>query len=114
MKLLVTSLSGLLLLAVTGFAAPTIDARSQAVLGVPQRPTDSSKPVNNSRPLVLWHGLGDTAHSPGILGFIKDVKHKFPGIYVHSVKIPKDGTFEDERRAGFVSGWVCRRGIGRS
>jgi palmitoyl-protein thioesterase len=48
------------------------------------------------------------------LGFIKDVKHKFPGIYVHSVKIPKDGTFEDERRAGFVSSCVCRRDRGRS
>jgi hypothetical protein len=53
------------------------------------------------RPLVIWHGLGDTANSDGISGLVQDIKEMFPGIYVHSVATPVGGTVDDERRAGF-------------
>lgn len=53
------------------------------------------------RPLVIWHGLGDTANSDGISGLVQDIKDMFPGIYVHSVATPAGGSVDDERRAGF-------------
>ena len=53
------------------------------------------------RPLVIWHGLGDTALSDGISSFIDDIKSLYPGIYVYSVQIPEGGTADDERKAGF-------------
>lgn len=49
------------------------------------------------------HGLGDTALSEGISGFIEDIKAVHPGIFVHSVQIPEGGSSDDERKAGFVS-----------
>ncbi|WWC70493.1 uncharacterized protein I206_104444 [Kwoniella pini CBS 10737] len=71
-----------------------------AVLAVPtsdQHIFESKKP----RPLVIWHGLGDTALSSGILSFIEDIKSVHEGIFVHSIQIPLDGSLDDERRAGF-------------
>ncbi|ADV20138.1 palmitoyl-protein thioesterase [Cryptococcus gattii E566] len=53
------------------------------------------------RPLVIWHGLGDTALSTGIENFIDMVQTIHPGIFVHSVQIPEDGSPDDERKAGF-------------
>lgn len=55
------------------------------------------------RPLVIWHGLGDSAHADGINEFIEDIKGQYPGIFVHSVSIPTDGSADEERKAGFVS-----------
>ncbi|WVQ99134.1 hypothetical protein IAU59_006266 [Kwoniella sp. CBS 9459] len=55
----------------------------------------------NPRPLVIWHGLGDTALSEGISGFIDDIKDIYPGIFVHSVQVPINGSLDDERKAGF-------------
>lgn len=52
---------------------------------------------------MFRHGLGDTALSEGISGFIEDVKSQYPGIYVHSVQIPGEGKPDAERKAGFVS-----------
>ncbi|KAN0065303.1 hypothetical protein ACQY0O_001138 [Thecaphora frezii] len=51
-------------------------------------------------PLVLWHGLGDSAHSPGIRDFIHQVQEAFPGIYVHSVDLGASSDTED-RKQGF-------------
>ena len=53
------------------------------------------------RPLVIWHGLGDTANGEGITGFMKDIKEMFPGIFIHSVQYPTSGSIDDERKAGF-------------
>ncbi|KAJ6603123.1 palmitoyl-protein thioesterase [Mycena sp. CBHHK59/15] len=53
----------------------------------------------NPRPLVLWHGLGDSASSPGILQFTEEIKKVHPGIYLHSVYIDED--LDNDRRAGF-------------
>ncbi|KAI9639561.1 palmitoyl-protein thioesterase [Dioszegia hungarica] len=59
-----------------------------------------SAPIQH-RPLVIWHGLGDTALSEGIAGFIEDIKAQYPGIFVYSVQIPKGGSLDAERKAGF-------------
>ncbi|EIN11741.1 alpha/beta-hydrolase [Punctularia strigosozonata HHB-11173 SS5] len=56
-------------------------------------------PVLRPRPLVLWHGLGDSHSSPGMLEFIELIKETHPGIFIHSVYIEKD--LEADRKAGW-------------
>ncbi|KAJ7209623.1 palmitoyl-protein thioesterase [Mycena pura] len=51
------------------------------------------------RPLVLWHGLGDSANSPGMLQFADEIKTVHPGIFVHSVYIDED--LNKDKQAGF-------------
>jgi len=51
------------------------------------------------RPLVLWHGLGDSATSPGMLRFADEIKTVHPGIFIHSIYIDED--LEKDKRAGF-------------
>ncbi|WRT66084.1 uncharacterized protein IL334_003037 [Kwoniella shivajii] len=74
-------------------------------IGVEAIPTRDNQLVlaeeETPRPLVIWHGLGDTALSSGISSFIEDIKSIHPGIFVHSIQIPLDGSLDDERRAGF-------------
>jgi len=42
----------------------------------------------NPRPVVLWHGMGDTCCNPLSLGkIIKWIENKIPGIYVYSIRI---------------------------
>ncbi|KAG8997235.1 hypothetical protein FRB94_007806 [Tulasnella sp. JGI-2019a] len=56
-------------------------------------------PKPTPRPLVIWHGLGDSAHAEGMLGFIDEIKQVHPGIFVHSVYISEKE--DDDRKAGF-------------
>ncbi|WVF71769.1 hypothetical protein IAT40_006577 [Kwoniella sp. CBS 6097] len=82
---------------------PLVEGNGQIVFDLDEaslgpKSTGSSK---NPRPLVIWHGLGDTALSDGISGFIDDIKDIHPGIFVHSVQVPINGSLDDERRAGF-------------
>lgn len=51
------------------------------------------------RPLVIWHGLGDSHSSPGMLQFASRIKQIHPGIFVHSIYIDED--LDKDRRAGF-------------
>lgn len=57
--------------------------------------------INDVRPLVVWHGLGDTYASPGMVQFESKVKKMHPGIFVHFVYIDQD--VKADQRAGFVS-----------
>lgn len=53
------------------------------------------------RPLVLWHGMGDTCCFPFSMGAIKSaVENAIPGIYVYSVEIGSS-IVEDELH-GFI------------
>jgi palmitoyl-protein thioesterase len=52
------------------------------------------------RPLVIWHGLGDSHSSPGMLQFMDMIRDVHPGIFIHSVYIEED--LEKDRRASFV------------
>lgn len=56
---------------------------------------------NAIRPLVIWHGLGDSHGSPGMLDFIEEIKRVKPGLFVHSVYLHEK--LDDDRKAGFVS-----------
>ncbi|KAJ7755725.1 palmitoyl-protein thioesterase [Mycena maculata] len=51
------------------------------------------------RPLVLWHGLGDSAISEGMLEFAAEITTVHPGIFIHSVYIEED--IDKDRQAGF-------------
>jgi palmitoyl-protein thioesterase len=53
------------------------------------------------RPLVIWHGLGDSYGAPGILRFMDEIKAIYPGIFIHSVHLAESQ--DDDRRASFVS-----------
>ena len=53
------------------------------------------------RPLVIWHGLGDSYASPGMLEFMQRIKDIHPGIFIHSVRLSED--LEQDQKAGFVS-----------
>ena len=52
------------------------------------------------RPLVIWHGLGDSYGSPGMLEFMDLIKEMHPGLYIHSVYLDED--LEADQKAGFV------------
>lgn len=69
-----------------------------------QQPLTSatSRPAS-PRPLVVWHGLGDTAASEGMASIKKDIEGMYPGIFVMNVRVPDEGSLDDERKAGFVS-----------
>lgn len=56
---------------------------------------DASTP----RPLVLWHGMGDSHASPGMVEFGNLIEKMHPGIFIHSVYIGEDE--EQDRRACF-------------
>ncbi|WFC98908.1 palmitoyl-protein hydrolase [Malassezia yamatoensis] len=51
-------------------------------------------------PVVIWHGLGDSAYSPFLLGMKDDVQKMYPGIYVHLVAI-EPSLFADQRATIF-------------
>ncbi|EGN99970.1 hypothetical protein SERLA73DRAFT_180317 [Serpula lacrymans var. lacrymans S7.3] len=55
--------------------------------------------VRDIKPLVIWHGLGDSHSSPGMLQFQSEVKKMHPGIFVHSIYIEED--LKADQRAGF-------------
>lgn len=52
------------------------------------------------RPLVLWHGLGDSHSSAVMLEFASMIKGIHPGIFVHSIYIDED--LSADQKAGFV------------
>ncbi|KAK1229218.1 ATPase with role in protein import into the ER [Marasmius sp. AFHP31] len=60
-------------------------------------PTSTQK--QKPRPLVVWHGLGDSHSSPGMLEFFKMIQGVHPGIFIHSVYIEEE--LDKDRQAGF-------------
>ncbi|CEL60494.1 palmitoyl-protein thioesterase [Rhizoctonia solani AG-1 IB] len=47
-------------------------------------------------PLVLWHGLGDSAHSAGMTEFAELIKQVHPGIFVHSIALSDDSSADQK------------------
>ncbi|KIP10956.1 hypothetical protein PHLGIDRAFT_100544 [Phlebiopsis gigantea 11061_1 CR5-6] len=56
-------------------------------------------PLPQLRPLVIWHGMGDTYDAPGILEFIQEVQDMHPGIFVHSIYLQEAS--DEDRKAGY-------------
>lgn len=68
-------------------------------------PWSPEHPYNASiRPLVLWHGMGDSAHSAGMLEFSQLVRDVHPGLFVHSIYI-EDALDADQRAGWFGNVW---------
>ncbi|KAG2074543.1 palmitoyl-protein thioesterase [Suillus decipiens] len=59
----------------------------------------SSAAVNDVRPLVIWHGMGDSYASPGLDHFQSEIKEMHPGIFIHSIFIDEDPNLD--QRASF-------------
>ncbi|EJT97386.1 alpha/beta-hydrolase [Dacryopinax primogenitus] len=51
------------------------------------------------RPLVLWHGLGDSYASPGMVEFMDILRKTHEGMFVYSVRIKDD--VEKDQKAGW-------------
>ncbi|KZT43690.1 palmitoyl-protein thioesterase [Sistotremastrum suecicum HHB10207 ss-3] len=51
------------------------------------------------RPLVIWHGLGDSHSSAGMLEFAELIKSVHPGIFIHAVRVEE--SIEADQRAGW-------------
>lgn len=41
-------------------------------------------------PVVIWHGLGDSYNSPGLLSLKHDLEMRFEGIFVHLIGVSRD------------------------
>ncbi|KAF8588709.1 alpha/beta-hydrolase [Ramaria rubella] len=54
---------------------------------------------NTSIPLVIWHGLGDSHSSPGMLQFMSLIREIHPGLHIHSIYVEKD--LEKDQKAGW-------------
>jgi len=89
-------LTFLLLLPLSSLALPSVEVEQTPLLsGI----STSTRNNSNVRPLVLWHGLGDSHSSPGMLEFANLVKGVHPGIFVHSIYIEEN--LDSDQRAGF-------------
>ncbi|KAI0250109.1 alpha/beta-hydrolase [Lactifluus subvellereus] len=64
------------------------------------RPAQDVLVLSKPRPLVIWHGLGDSYNGSGILKFQSRVEEMHPGIFTHSVYINPDPK-EDQRATFF-------------
>ncbi|KAG0249128.1 hypothetical protein BG011_009567 [Mortierella polycephala] len=51
------------------------------------------------RPVVFYHGMGDSAHSKGMLQLFASIKDIAPDIFIHSVYLAESES--DDQRAGF-------------
>ncbi|KAI7853902.1 Alpha/Beta hydrolase protein [Circinella umbellata] len=52
------------------------------------------------KPIVLWHGMGDSCCNPESMGRVKDLIQKsLPGTFVYSIQLGK--TVEEDHEAGF-------------
>lgn len=96
-----------LLLTALGWVPLAIGMPTSSITPLPGR--RDPPPYNSSvRPLVLWHGLGDSYGSPGMLQFADLIREVHPGIFVHNIWVNED--IEKDQKAGFVSHVVpiCR------
>ncbi|KAF9052293.1 palmitoyl-protein thioesterase [Hymenopellis radicata] len=59
----------------------------------------SATSVRSPRPLVLWHGLGDSYASDGMVQFGELIKEIHAGIFIHSIYIVDNN--DDDRKACF-------------
>ncbi|KAF9922868.1 hypothetical protein BGZ67_010224 [Mortierella alpina] len=51
------------------------------------------------RPIVFYHGMGDSAHSEGMVQLFESIEDIAPGIFIHSISLADSES--DDQRAGF-------------
>ena len=74
----------------------------QYVFGIPKA---HGLRQNTPRPLVIWHGMGDSYASDGMLEMISRIEDMHSGIFVHSVYLAEND--DDDKKAGFVREYRC-------
>ncbi|KAG9301187.1 hypothetical protein G9A89_012570 [Geosiphon pyriformis] len=61
---------------------------------------NASGKASQLRPVVMWHGMGDSCCNAESMGKIKEfIEKSLPGIYVHSIRLGSDE--KEDRKAGF-------------
>ncbi|CAG8441036.1 8830_t:CDS:2 [Scutellospora calospora] len=56
--------------------------------------------IASYRPVVIWHGMGDTCCNPDSMGKVQEIiKDVFPGIYTYSIMIGEDES--EDKKASF-------------
>lgn len=70
------------------------------VFALIQRGCDA-KPIYEQKlhPVVIWHGLGDSAFSEPMQNFANELREQFPGMYVRIVNLADD--LAGDQRASF-------------
>lgn len=54
------------------------------------------------RPIVIWHGMGDSCCNPQSIGSLKEsLEQQLPGVFVHSIDTGSGGSEEDDRKSSF-------------
>ncbi|KAF9562917.1 hypothetical protein EC968_005046 [Mortierella alpina] len=51
------------------------------------------------KPIVFYHGMGDSAHSKGMVQVFESIQDIAPGIFIHSISLAASES--DDQRAGF-------------
>ncbi|KAI9453767.1 alpha/beta-hydrolase [Lactarius psammicola] len=77
----------------------SILALASATIGALASPTQDVLSFSKPRPLVIWHGLGDSYASSGMVQFQSIVAKMHPGIFIHSIYIDPDA--KEDQRATF-------------
>ncbi|KAF9914801.1 hypothetical protein BX616_007538, partial [Lobosporangium transversale] len=83
------------------------------VLAAPTPTSDSPIKKSGPRPVVFYHGMGDSAHSKGMLQLFDSIRALAPEIFIHSVSLASSEA--DDQRAGFFGNvnlqieQVCRQ-----
>lgn len=50
-------------------------------------------------PVVIWHGLGDSAYSEGLQSLASQLREAYPGMYVHLISLGDN--LSSDQKAGF-------------
>ncbi|KAH9017304.1 Alpha/Beta hydrolase protein [Lactarius pseudohatsudake] len=69
---------------------------ASVTIGALAGPTQDVLSFSKPRPLVIWHGLGDSYASDGLVQFQSYIAKMHPGIFIHSIYINPD-VKEDQR-----------------
>ncbi|KAH8993417.1 Alpha/Beta hydrolase protein [Lactarius akahatsu] len=69
---------------------------ASVTIGALAGPTQDVLSFSKPRPLVIWHGLGDSYASDGLVQFQSYIAQMHPGIFIHSIYIDQD-VKEDQR-----------------
>ncbi|KAG0360877.1 hypothetical protein BG005_009712 [Podila minutissima] len=59
----------------------------------------AAKSGDSYRPIVFYHGMGDSAHSKGMIELMQSIKDIAPEVFIHSVSLAESES--DDQRAGF-------------
>ncbi|KFH69155.1 hypothetical protein MVEG_05956 [Podila verticillata NRRL 6337] len=59
----------------------------------------AAKSGGDYRPIVFYHGMGDSAHSKGMVELMQSINDIAPEVFIHSVSLAESES--DDQRAGF-------------